>query len=107
MAVTDGVLWVTNSDDRTVSRLGLADGRRLGAPTAVGPAPIAAVVDGEHVWVLDQDGPSLTRLATSDGRVVGEAIDLPMRPRGLAITPSGVWVVGVDPASAVLVRPAR
>jgi YVTN family beta-propeller protein len=98
MAVDDDVLWVTNSDDRTVSRLDAGDGRPLGEPIAVGPAPIAVVVDGSSAWVLNQDGPSLTRVGRDD------PIDLPTRPRGMALTEAGIWVVGVDPATAVLVR---
>ena len=98
-----GTLWVANSDDATVSRLADDDGRPLGAPSAVGPAPIEVVVVGDDVWVLDQDGPSLTHLDARTGRAIGPAVELPFRPRGFVATASALWVVGVDPAGAARV----
>jgi YVTN family beta-propeller protein len=98
-----GSLWIANSDDATVSRLSGDDGRALGAPWPVGPAPIDVVVVGDDVWVLDQDGPSVTHLDVRTGLPVGDAVELPLRPRGLVATPSGLWAVGVDPSGAALV----
>jgi streptogramin lyase len=98
-----GSLWVANSDDATVSRLASDDGRPLGGPFDVGPAPIGVVVVGDDLWVLDQDGPSVSHLDARTGRRLDPALDLPFRPRGFVATASALWVVGVDPGGAVRV----
>jgi DNA-binding beta-propeller fold protein YncE len=103
MAVVDGVLWIADSDDGTVSRVPVDGASRPGPPIPVGRAPVALAADGAAVWVLAQDARTLTRLAAVDGAPRG-TVELPMRPRALVATPVGVWVVGVDPAVAVRVR---
>ena len=103
MAIAGDVLWVTNSDDDTVSRISLESGQAIGEPLAVGDAPIAVLLDGADAWVLNQDSATLLHLDAETGEPIGAPVALPMRPRGMALSPSGIWVVGVDPSLAVLV----
>ena len=105
LAIHDGLVWVANSDDGTVTRIDEPTGEPVGEPIGVGAAPVAIQIVGNDVWVLEQDGRALSRLDAATGRLELRSGDVGTRPRGIAAADSGLWIVGVDPSAAVLVPP--
>lgn len=103
ITVAQGVAWIANADDATISRLSADDGHPIGPAVEVSGAPIGVVIAGNDAWVVQQDARAVTRLDPRTGAVVERSIDLHMRPRDAASSSAGTWVVGIDPPSAVLV----
>ncbi len=98
-AAPDGSLWVANSDDGTVQRVG-------GSSTKVGSSPTAVAFVGDELCVVNHDSHDLTRIATATGQVVGR-VSLGSTPRDLAVADAGVWVAAIDPSAVILVTAAR
>ncbi|HMJ74545.1 MAG TPA: serine/threonine-protein kinase, partial [Iamia sp.] len=84
----DGVVWVANRDDGTVTRLG-ADGEDLGT-TEVGGGPTDIAATDSAVWVVNTDDSTMTELTPEGDEVstenVGEASS------AVAATEDVVWV---------------
>jgi outer membrane protein assembly factor BamB len=108
LAVSDGVLWVANGDDGSLSRLDAATGARRGNDIRVGSAPIAVAVDHDDVWVLNQDSATVSHLSAATGERVEPDLPLPVsmtRGRDLVATSLGVAVIGVDASQAAFLPP--
>jgi DNA-binding beta-propeller fold protein YncE len=105
VTIANGVAWIANSDDGTVSRLGADDGHTIGPAVDVGGAPISIAVANDDAWVVQQDARAISRLDARTGVIVERGVDLHLRPRDAASSSAGTWVVGIDPSAAVLVRP--
>jgi YVTN family beta-propeller protein len=106
LADTDGVVWVANSDDDTVSRID-AQAVALLDHKPVGKAPVAVAGGSGFVFIANQDDETLTTLEAPAGRAVDRPVSLGLRPRDLVTTPAGTWAVGVEPSGAALVRSPR
>ena len=104
VAVEQGIAWIANSDDGTVSRLDASDGHSIGSPIMVGGTPVSVVVADGRAWVMQQDARTVTQLDSGTGAQSGGPTGLGTRPRDAARSTEGVWVVGVDPSAAVLLR---
>src|SRR5213082_3480858 len=71
--VFDGAnIWVTNTDDGTVTELRASDGANLGTFPA-GAVPTWITFDGANIWVSNGFCPrgTVTKLRASDGVVLG------------------------------------
>jgi YVTN family beta-propeller protein len=89
IALGDGVLWVTNRGDGTVSRIDLAT--REAEVVDVGTAPAGIALDGDRVWVIDNADGTLVLLDAATGAVQA-SVPVGGRPLGLVVTPGVVWV---------------
>jgi len=98
-AAPDGSLWVANSDDGTVQRVGAAT-------IKVGSSPTAIAFDHDDLCVIDHDTRDLARVATASGTVHAQ-VSLGSTPRDLAVADAGVWVAAIDPSAVILVTAAR
>jgi streptogramin lyase len=62
VAVGNGVVWVANRLDSTLTRIDPRLARTVGKPVQVGLNPLAVVVHGHSVWVTSVGDNRLTRV---------------------------------------------
>jgi YVTN family beta-propeller protein len=94
-------VWVTNFDDRTVSRM---ESGRVRQVIPVGGGPCGIAVGSGAVWVANALDGTVARIDLGTGRVV-ETIPVGNGPSGVAYGEGAVWVantgdhtvVGIDP----------
>lgn len=98
LAAVDGDVWVANSDDDSVQRVG----ERRFVP--VGRAPVALVAADGRLYVANQDGRSIS-VVDPGRRSVERTIELDTQPRGIAAGLGAVWVVGTNRQALVRVVP--
>lgn len=98
-AAPDGSLWVANSDDGTVQRVGAAT-------IKVGSSPTVIAFDHGDLCVIDHDSRDLARVAIASGTVIAQ-VSLGSTPRDLAVADAGVWVAAIDPSAVILVTAER
>ena len=94
MTYADG-LWVANSDDGTVQKVG-------GEPVKVGRGPIGVASLGGKIWAANQDDATVSQVNGSQAPV---PIDVEVHPRGIAAADGTLWVVGTNPEALVRVEP--
>jgi DNA-binding beta-propeller fold protein YncE len=63
IAFGEGLLWVTNADDDTVTRIDPRTGEVVGEPIRVEGQPVGVRVGEGAVWVTSNDDGSLSRIA--------------------------------------------
>ena len=97
-AADDGTVWVANSDDGTLQRVG-------GPTIKVGSSPTAVAIAGDEVYVIDHDSRDIARVSRVTGQLVAQ-VALGSTPRDLSIGATGVWVAAIDPSAAILVTAA-
>jgi ABC-type transport system substrate-binding protein/streptogramin lyase len=90
LAYGAGSLWVTNTGDRTVSRIDPHSHTVQTIP--VGRQPTALTVTGQDVWVVNSGDGTLSRINATVNQVVGQPIEVGTQPDAIASGPSGVWV---------------
>lgn len=86
-----GFLWVTNTDDNTVTKRRANDGSYVGT-YPVGAAPIGMTYDGARLWVANSGEDTVTRLMASDP-AISTTIEVGAQPNGLCFDGRYVWVV--------------
>jgi peptide/nickel transport system substrate-binding protein len=99
----DGV-WVANSIDRTVTRVGSSDATRT---VPVGPGPIAVASGGGSIWVANGDGSSVSRIDPASGSEIGAPIQAGNGLSAIAYGADALWLANsvdgtvwrVDPAT--------
>ena len=99
----DGLLWVANQLDGTVSEVNPAAGVVV-ATIGVGNGPVAIASGYGSVWVANATDSTLSRIDPGSGRVVA-TIPLGSPPTGLAAGDGGIWVTGAETGSLALVDP--
>ena len=67
IAVGDGVVWVSNAVDGTVTRLDSATAKPIAEPIKVGRGPLGVTIGEGAVWVANFDGDSVTRVDPDSG----------------------------------------
>jgi YVTN family beta-propeller protein len=106
-----GSVWVTNFDDRTVSRM---DSGRVRQVIPVGGGPCGIAIGNGAVWVADALDGTVARIDPGIGRVV-ETIPVGSGPSGIAYGEGAVWVantgdhtvVSIDPRTGKVTRRIR
>jgi streptogramin lyase len=98
LAVGEDAVWVTNRGAATVTRIGIADGRR--STIRVGRRPAGIAVGEGAVWVAAMGDDALTRIDAGDRSTTTIALrDMPNR---VAVGGGSVWVTAR--ASGTLTR---
>jgi YVTN family beta-propeller protein len=92
IAVGRGVLWVTNFNDDTITRITVAEGGvRTTRAFPVGDGPVDVAVGEGGVWVASRLDRTVSRLDPATGKVVA-TIALGNEPQRLAAGGGAVWV---------------
>ena len=101
VAGTAGSVWVTNFDDRTVSRM---DSGRVRQVIPVGGGPCGIAMGNGAVWVADALDGTVARIDPGLGRVV-ETIPVGSGPSGIAYGEGAVWVANAGDHTVVRIDP--
>ena len=112
VVVAEGVVWVANRGDGTLSRIDSSTGETAGEPVPVGESPSGVAAGNRLLWVTDAGAGELRRVEAPAGRPVSETTPIAPRTSGLAIGEGAVWaasvtadlVAKVDPGSAQVLR---
>jgi peptide/nickel transport system substrate-binding protein len=97
-------VWVTNTDDNSVSRID-PKSNAVVQTIPVGQAPEGIVVGGGFVWVANSLARSISKLdPTTDGVV--QTIPVGNEPSGIAYGLGGVWVTNVGDRTLIRIDPA-
>lgn len=112
VVVTQGVVWVANRGEGTLSRIDSSTGETAGQPVPVGESPSGVAAGDRLLWVADAGAGELRRIETPAGRPVPDPTPIAPRTSGLAIGEGAVWaasvtadlVAKVDPGSAQVLR---
>jgi YVTN family beta-propeller protein len=89
VAAGAGAVWVTATDDNTVTRIEPS----TNTPTsiAVGRAPVGVAYGAGSVWVANSDDGTVSRIDPTTRKVVA-TIHVGNRPLGIAVGAGAVWV---------------
>jgi YVTN family beta-propeller protein len=101
--VGDSAVWVVNSIDGTVSRIG-RDGVP-GKPIPVGPSPVGIAIGGGGVWVTSEESGDVMRIDPQSSHVV-EPIPSGRGAGGIAYGDGAVWVANRDDGTVSRIDPA-
>lgn len=93
LALRDGVLWVANGAEGTVSRLDAETGAPLGEPTMVGRGPAAIEFSADTAWIPNAADGTVSRLDIETGEPIGTPIPVGGLARDIAIGSSEAWVI--------------
>ena len=103
VAVSPSATWVTNFDDRTVSRIDLRSGQQkvVGSPST----PTGIAVGSNGVWVISSYDGTVERLDTSGAGVLAV---LRLRPglRDVVANSQGAWVTNTSDGTVARIDPA-
>jgi YVTN family beta-propeller protein len=91
IAAGAGSVWVTDSDDNTVTRLDPASEGAVIGTTSVGQGPAAVAVGAGAVWVANTQDNTVSRIDPRTGTVT-HTIRVGRRPTGVAVGEGAVWV---------------
>jgi YVTN family beta-propeller protein len=105
MTVGDGLVWVANELDGTVSAVNPGAGRQVGTPIEVGTGPDAIAFGYGAVWVANVTDDTLSRIDAATG-VVTATIPLGSTPTGIATGDGAVWVISQDAGELLGIDPA-
>ncbi|HET9497773.1 MAG TPA: serine/threonine-protein kinase [Candidatus Limnocylindria bacterium] len=106
VAAGDGAAWVSNSLDRSISRIPATFGS-ADAPIGLSFTPGALAFDHEAgaLWIVDTDGDAVLRLDANTRREV-ERIDVGQTPVAVAVGAGSVWVANEFDGSVSRIDPA-
>jgi YVTN family beta-propeller protein len=104
-----GALWVTNSEDGTVSRID-PNARTVVQRITVGSDPTGITTGAGAVWVANSDSRTVARINPGTSTVV-QSIQVGNGPTGVAVSPSAIWVANslddtvtkIDPESGKVI----
>ena len=107
----EGAIWVTNSNDGTVSRIDPVE-RNVRQTIIVGSNPSGIAVGAGAVWVANHGDGTVSRIDPETNTAVGEPIAVGNDPTAVAFGEGSVWVTNsadrtlsrIDPASKRVVR---
>jgi YVTN family beta-propeller protein len=91
IAAGAGSIWVTDSDDNTVTRLDPESEGAVIGTTSVGQGPNALAVGAGAVWVANTQDDTVSRIDPRGGTVT-DTIPVGRRPTGVAVGEGAVWV---------------
>jgi DNA-binding beta-propeller fold protein YncE/predicted Ser/Thr protein kinase len=96
-------IWVTSSEDGTLTRLDPDSGRVVGRPLQLGPGIAGVAVGSKWVWVTDPERGELLRVDPQSRAV--RRIDLGGRPGAIALGGGRVWVADQTGRGVATVNP--
>ena len=107
----EGAIWVTNTNDDTVSRIDPVT-RSVRDTITVGSSPSGIAVGAGAVWVANHGDGTVSRIDPETNSVVGDPIAVGNDPTAVAFGEGSVWVTNsadrtvsrIDPASGRIVR---
>lgn len=91
IAVGDGVIFVTNNDDDTVSMVGYRNQNAIRVDMEVGASPLHVALGEGSIWVTDSGDGAVRRLDPETGATEA-VIDVGVWPHALAYAAGSVWV---------------
>jgi len=91
IAAGAGSIWVTDSEDNTVTRLDPESEGAVIGTTSVGQDPNALAVGAGAVWVANTRDDTVSRIDPRSGTVT-DTVPVGRRPTGVAVGEGGVWV---------------
>ena len=100
-----GAIWVTNSDDATVSRIDPESNSVRGSPIRVGRRPVFLASGPGTIWVSNSEHGTVTRIDTRSNRAVA-TIDVGGAPLGIASGEGAIWVADAQNNEVVRIDPA-
>jgi DNA-binding SARP family transcriptional activator/ABC-type transport system substrate-binding protein len=103
VTVADGLVWVANQLDGTVSEVNPSAGTQVAVIT-VGIGPTAIASGYGAVWVASVTSDTLSRINAATGEVVS-VIPLSSAPTGIAVGAGAVWVVSQETGELLRVDP--
>jgi peptide/nickel transport system substrate-binding protein len=103
VAVGPDAVWVTNTNDDTVSRIDPST-HGIRQTIAVGAGPAGVAVGGGAVWVANGLAGTVSRIDPATNRVVAE-IRAGNGPRGVAYGEGAVWVTNSADGTVVRIDP--
>ena len=99
------IVWVTNPDAETVTRID--EGTKAVIDIHVGSAP-AGIAGGEGViWVVESGGPTVSRISPDTNQVVGDPIGVGNGPADIAVGEGAVWVTNRFDGTVSRIDPDR
>ena len=99
VASADGMLWVTNDVDNTVSRIDLTTDKVTRTVTLGGkgyPDPAFTATSDGTLWVAARSTGTISRIDTQTGKVTA-ALTVPANVDGLSVVGDTLWVTSFDP----------
>ncbi len=103
IAATPSSIWVADNGRGLVRRLDPATGRRIGAATRVGRAPLAIGIGEDGIWVATGAG-TVRRLDPRTGAADGSPIAV-RDPNGIAAGGGSVWVTNRQAGTVTRIDP--
>lgn len=98
IAAGKGAVWVANSGDASVSRIGTTEA--VSSPVSLPGAerPHGVAVGERELWVSSRDTDEAFRLGIDGSGPTAEPVGFPVgaNPKGLAIAADAVWVANTD-----------
>jgi YVTN family beta-propeller protein len=94
VAIGEGAVWVTNTNDASVSRVDPETGT-VRQTIAVGNSPAGIALGGGSVWVANHDDGTLDRIDPTTNTVV-QPIRVGNGPTAVAFGAGAVWVTNAD-----------
>ncbi len=94
VAIAYGLVWVANTDERTVSMVD-PQAHQVVQTVVVGNGPAGIVADGDRVWVANSVDATVTEIDATDGSVV-DTYPVGERPVALAVADGAVWVANAS-----------
>jgi streptogramin lyase len=68
LAISDGLVWVTNTDAGTVTVLEERSGDTVGDPIPVGEQPVGIAADGDTAWVTNYGDDTVSKISVASAR---------------------------------------
>jgi YVTN family beta-propeller protein len=99
VAVSGGMLWVTNDVDNTVSRIDLTTDRVTATVPLGGkgyPDPALTATSEGTLWVAAPSTGTISRIDTQTGKVTA-TLTVPTRVDGVSVVGDSVWITSFDP----------
>ena len=99
VAVADGMLWVTNDVDNTVSRIDLTTDRVTRTIPLGGkgyPDPALTATSEGTLWVVAPSTGTISRIDTQTGKVTAK-LTVPTRVDGVSVVGDSLWITSFDP----------
>jgi YVTN family beta-propeller protein len=106
VAAADDVVWVTNTDDGTVTRIEDATQDGPSKTVRVGAEPEGIALGERYVWVANSADATVTRIDRRTATVVGAPIPVGLTPIGVWVGKTGVWVANSGSRTVTLIDPS-
>ena len=101
----DGLVWVADNVNSTVSSFDPQSREMEGEPIAVGALPRSLAFGLGYVWVANGEDGTVDRIDPEAGEVVGDPIAVGSQPASIAVGPESVWTADFGDSTVTELRP--